>query len=80
MHENILTLLSEMNQCVYDILYRDLPKNIRNNEKFIQALLYSYCNQGGSFTLGYILETALADGWLRYDENIPPSVGAYVKI
>ncbi|MBQ3489449.1 MAG: sigma-70 family RNA polymerase sigma factor [Clostridia bacterium] len=80
LHENILTLLSEMNQCVYDILYRDLPKNIRNNEKFIQALLYSYCNQGGSFTLGYILETALADGWLRYDENIPPSVGAYVKI
>ena len=80
LNENILALLSEMNQRVYDILYHDLPKNIRSDENFMQMLLYSYCNLGGSFTLGYILETALADGWLRYDENTPPSVGAYVKI
>ena len=80
MHENILALISEMNQRVYDILYRDLPKNIRSDEKFVQALVHSYCNLGGSFTLGYVLESALADGWLRYDENTMPTVGAYVKI
>ena len=80
LHENILALISEMNQRVYDILYHDLPKNIRSDEKFVQALVHSYCNLGGSFTLGYVLESALADGWLRYDENTPPTVGAYVKI
>jgi len=80
LHENILALISEMNQRVYDILYRDLPKSIRNDEKFVRGLLYSYCNLGGSFTLGYILERALADGWLRYDETTLPTVGAYVKI
>ncbi len=80
LHENILALISEMNQHVYDILYRDLPKNIRSDAKFVQALVHSYCNLGGSFTLGCVLESALADGWLRYDENTPPTVGAYVKI
>lgn len=80
LHENILALISEMNQHVYDILYRDLPKNIRRDEKFVQALVHSYCNLGGSFTLGYILESAISDGWLRYDENTPPSIGAFVKI
>ena len=80
LHENILALISEMNRNVYGILYRDLPKNIRNDEKFMQGLLHSYCNLGGSFTLGYVLERALADGWLRYDENTLPTVCAYVKI
>ena len=80
LHENILALISEMNQHVYGILYRDLPKNIRRDEKFVQALVHSYCNLGGSFTLGYVLESALADGWLRYDENTASTVGAYVKI
>ena len=80
LHENILALISEMNQHIYGILYRDLPKNIRRDEKFVQALVHSYCNLGGSFTLGYVLESALADGWLRYDENTMPTVGAYVKI
>ena len=72
--------MSEMNQNVYGILYRDVPKNIRGDDKFMRALLHSYCNLGGSLTLGYVLESALADGWLRYDENIPPVIGAYVRI
>ncbi len=80
LHENTLALLSEMNRHVYDILYHDLPKNIRQNTELVQALLYSYCALGGSFTLGYVLETALSDGWLRYDENISPAIGAYVRI
>ena len=80
LHESILALLSEMNKTVYDILCHDLPKNIRKNEEMMRALLHTYCGLGGSFTLGYILETALADGWLTYDENTPPTVGVYVRI
>ncbi len=80
LHENILALISEMNKTVYEILYHDLPKNIRENEEMIRSLLHTYCGLGGSFTLGYILETALAAGWLSYDENTPPTIGAYVKI
>ena len=80
LHEKTLILLSDMNQRIYDILYHDLPKNIRQNEELVQALLYSFCNLGGSFTFGYILESALSDGWLRYDENATPLIGAYIKI
>jgi hypothetical protein len=46
----------------------------------IRSLLRTYCSLGGSFTLGYILEAALTDGWLSYDENALPTVGVYVKI
>ena len=80
LHENTLALLSEMNRCVYDILYHDLPKSIRRNEELVRSLLYSFCNLGGSFTFGYILKNALADGWLRYDENALTAIGAYIKI
>ena len=80
LHESTLALISEMNTTVYEILYHDLPKSIRKNEEMIRSLLRTYCSMGGSFTLGYILEAALADGWLSYDENALPTVGVYVKI
>lgn len=80
LHESTLALISEMNTTVYSILYHDLPKSIRKNEEMIRSLLRTYCSMGGSFTLGYILEAALADGWLSYDENALPTVGVYVKI
>ena len=33
---------------------------------------------GSVFNRGYVFEQAIADGWLRYDESTPKSVGAYV--
>ena len=36
--------------------------------------------QAPSISRGYVIEQALADGWLKYDENTSPVIGAYIYI
>jgi len=74
----ILEILTEVNNTVYDILYRDLPKNIRSQNNTVDALVREMCC--GSYVLGYIIEQAVSDGWLKYNETTSTTIGAYMNI
>ena len=67
--------IEKINCTVREILYSDLPECVRTNAKMVDALLESICT--ASHTLGYIVKYALASGWLKYDENTSPAIGAY---
>jgi len=75
LHNNILNTIEKINCIVREILYSDLPECIRTNVKTVDALLESICTT--SHTLGYVVKYALASGWLKYDENTSPAIGAY---
>ena len=75
LHNNILNTIGKINCAVREILYADLPKCVRTNAKMVDALLESICTT--SHTLGYVVHYALASGWLNYDENTSPAIGAY---
>ena len=78
LNESILQTIETINNAVCEILVSDLPKCVRDDEKIVNALLESICTT--SHTLGYIVKYALASGWLKYDENTSPAVGAYFNI
>lgn len=75
LHNNILNTIEKINCTVREILYSDLPECVRTNAQMVDALLESICTT--SHTLGYIVKYALASGWLKYDENTSPAIGAY---
>ena len=75
LHNNILNTIEKINGTVREILYSDLPSCVSTNTKTVDALLESICTT--SHTLGYIVRYALASGWLKYDENTSPAIGAY---
>ena len=75
--DTALETLIEINRTVYDILYHDLPKSIRSQKDTMDALAREMCC---SYTLGYIIEQAIADGWLKYDDNTSAAIGAYINI
>ena len=77
LHAEIMNLLDQINHTVRDILYDDLPESIRNHASMVDALLESICT--ASHTLGYLVYHALANGWLKYDENTSPAIGAYMS-
>lgn len=76
--ENILQTIETINNSVREILVSDLPKCIRVDASMVNALLESICTT--SHTLGYIVIYALESGWLKYDENTSPAIGAYFSI
>ncbi|MBE6952303.1 MAG: sigma-70 family RNA polymerase sigma factor [Ruminococcaceae bacterium] len=78
LHRSILNTIEKINCTVREILYADLPESVRTNTKMVNALLESICS--ASHTLGYIVKYALAIGWLKYDENTSPAIGAYFMI
>ena len=78
LHNNILNTIEKINCTVREFLYADLSECVRTNAKTVDALLESICTT--SHTLGYIVKYALASGWLKYDENTSPTVGAYFNI
>jgi len=78
LHNNILNMIEKINCTVREILYADLPECVRTNTKMVDALLESICTT--SHTLGYIVKHALASGWIKYDENTSPAIGAYFNI
>lgn len=50
-------------------------KNIRNADE-IGVLIA----QASSVSRGYVVEQALEDGWLRYDEHTINTVGAFIYL
>ena len=78
LNESILQTIEKINNSVREILVSDLPKCLRDDERTVNALLESICTT--SHTLGYIVRYAIASGWLKYDENTSPAIGAYFNI
>ena len=74
----MLQTIEKINNSVREILVSDLPKCLRDDERTVNALLESICTT--SHTLGYIVRYAIASGWLKYDENTSPAVGAYFNM
>ncbi len=78
LNERILQTIEKINNAVREILVSDLPMCVRNDERIVNALLESICTT--SHTLGYVVKYAIASGWLKYDENTSPAVGAYFNM
>ena len=72
---SITDMIEKMNVTVRDILCSDLPECIRQNGKTVDALLGSICIT--SHPLGYAVKHAIGSGWLKYDENTSPAIGAF---
>lgn len=77
LHGAILETIEKINDTLRDILNEDFPKSIRNNVETVDALLETI---GTGHTLGYIVKHALDSGWLKYDENTSPAIGAYFNM
>ncbi len=75
LHGMLMSIYGNINRTVRDILNEDLPECIRENTTMVDALLESICTT--SHTLGYLVKHALDCGWLKYDENTSPAIGAY---
>ena len=78
LNESILQTIEKINNSVREILVSDLPKCLQDGERTVNALLESICTT--SHTLGYVVKYARASGWLKYDENTSPAVGAYFNM
>ncbi len=74
----LMEIYGNINIAVRDILIDDLPECIRKNPAMVEALLESVCTT--SHTLGYVVKHALVSGWLKYEENTTPAIGAYFNI
>lgn len=74
----IFETLDQINFTVRSILFEDMPHNIRNNKRLVDALLESVCTT--SHMLGYLVKHALESGWLKYDDRTSPAIGAYLSI
>jgi hypothetical protein len=57
------------------VITSDLPKRFRNDEKIYRIALA--CS---AYDRGYVLEQAIKDNWLRYDEDISRVIGAFIII
>ena len=78
LHAEIMALLDQINHTIREILHDDLPESIRTQETVMDAILESFCT--AHHTFGYLAKYALASGWLKYDDNMSPSLGAFIYI
>ena len=76
--KNIFQTIEKINSSVREIIVSDLPYSLQDDERMVNALLESICTT--SHTLGYVVKYALESGWLKYDENTSPAIGAYFNI
>ena len=73
--ESTLQTMERINNSVREIIVSDLPQCLRDDERMVHALLEAICTT--SHTLRYVVKYALESGWLKYDENTSPAIGAY---
>ena len=71
----IQCIIAAVNAYAREAVYRDLSKTLKA-DAHVCALA---CANSG-FDRRYVLEQALGDGWLKYDENTSRVIGAYLII
>ncbi len=73
--EEIRRLLREAMDFSRKVISNDLPATIAEDE-----WLCAFACQDNAFDRRYVLEQALKDGWLVYNENTSPVIGAYMYL
>lgn len=73
--ETIKAKFAALDRLATELVQADLPERFRNDP--VQCRLA--ISETG-FDRGYVLEQALRDGWLRYDEQTSPAIGAYLYL
>lgn len=73
--EEIRKLLREAMDFSRKVISDDLPASIATNER--QRI---FACDSEAFDRRYVLEQALKDGWIVYDENTSPVIGAYMYL
>ena len=58
-----------------EIVKKDLPKAIRDNEKLTQ-----FASHDEAFDRRHVFMHALNTGWIKYDENTSDTVGAFLRV
>lgn len=53
----------------------DIPESLLKNDNFKE-----FTSSYSSFKRGIVLEQAIADGWIKYDDNTNKSIGAFMYI
>ncbi len=76
--DDIFAMIEKINVTVREILVEDLPNCIIEKQEAVDSLLKSMCTI--SHILHYVIKHALASGWLKYDENTTPAIGAYFHL
>ena len=73
--KEVRRLIEEAKAYTNKVTREDLPLLFKNDDR----LSYFACTEN-YIDRGFILDQALADGWLKYDENTSPVVGAYLYV
>ncbi len=73
--EKIKSILSEISSYSYKITREDLPKVFREDKRICRIAC-----ENSDYSRNYVLEQAVNDGWLKYDENTSRVIGAYIYI
>lgn len=74
LENDIRTIFRTASEFSTKIVKNELPDYFAGDEQAVSVA----CDLA-QFERGYVLEQAIADGWLKYDENIYPCVGAHVE-
>ena len=73
--KEIRALLTEAKSYAASVTAKDLPVTFREDERMCHfACVNNYISRS------YVLEQALTDGWLKYDENTSKTIGVYLYI
>ncbi|MBQ9121091.1 MAG: RNA polymerase sigma factor [Clostridia bacterium] len=73
--DQIRRLIKEAKAYTNEVTAKDLPPIFQNDSRLVHfACVNNYLDRG------FVLDQALEDGWLKYDENTSPVVGAYLYV
>ncbi len=71
----VRTMFADAAQTAQDTIKADLPKSHRENEH-----LCDFACRNGGIERAYVIEQALADGWLTLDDNTSKTIGAHIQL
>ena len=78
--------LKKEGSIVPNVVIFDRNAKAPHNEKLTQRLtalkneIFALFNQAPSIERGYVVEQAILDGWLKYDEDTINTIGAYIYL
>ena len=70
--------MTDMNETIRKTVRKDLPPGMSENEKVVDGVVYSLCRH--SPALAFVVEQAVADGWLTYHDRTSPAIGAFLTL
>ena len=71
----IQKMLNDATDFSYKVTSDDLPPIFKNDERMCE-----FACRNNKYSRADVLEQALADGWIKYDNTTSPAVGSYIYI